>query len=491
MFDNGKEAKKQGILIVDDSRENLRLLHTILAREGYTVRLSTNGSMALDSVRSAKPDLIILDIKMPGLDGYEVCRRLKADRDTEDIPVLFISGVTEFEEKMKSFAVGGIDYITKPFKAEEVLARIKVHLTIERLQNQLKQANERLEQKVTERTAELESVNEALMRSEKRYRAIVHDQSELIYRSLPDGRITFVNDSFCRYYNCHHDQLIGQRFIPPIPEDDRAVVEESIASLKIDHPLVSYAHRVVMPDGEMRWQQWSKRAIFDDTGQVVEFQGVGRDITEQKRAEERIIKTLHEKEMLLKEIHHRVKNNLLVLYGLIGFQQAALGDVGKTGEILESTKQRIQAMGRVHQMLYQAKNLSEIDFSQYVRSMVEELRKTYHVGKKRIEVAFELDPVLLSIETAVPCGLIVNELLVNAFAHAFPEKKVGHISVSLKEREGKKELCVRDDGVGLSEERIFDESKTLGLHLVFMLTKQLKGEITYKKENGSVFTLIF
>ena len=154
MFDNGKEAKKQSILIVDDSRENLRLLYTILAREGYTVRLATNGSMALDSVRSAKPDLIILDIKMPGLDGYEVCRRLKADRDTEDIPVLFISGVTEIDEKMKSFAVGGIDYITKPFQAEEVLARIKVHLTIEQLQNQLKQANERLEQKVRERTAE-------------------------------------------------------------------------------------------------------------------------------------------------------------------------------------------------------------------------------------------------------------------------------------------------------------------------------------------------
>lgn len=484
-------APKGTVMIVDDSLGNLRVLESMLANNGYKVRPATSGPMALKAAQTVPPDVILLDILMPDMDGYTVCRTLKNHPLTRSIPVIFISALDETFDKLNGFRAGGVDYITKPFQAEEVLARIKVHLTIEQLQNQLKQANERLEQKVTERTGELESVNEALRRSERRYRAIVQDQSELIYRSLPDGKVTFVNDSFCRYYDCSHDRLIGQRFIPPIPEDDRALVDRSIDSLRKDHPVVSYTHRVVMPDGEMRWQQWSKRAIFDDTGQVVEFQGVGRDITEQKRAEERIIQTLHEKEMLLKEIHHRVKNNLLVLYGLIGFQQAALGDGEKTGEILESTKQRIQAMGRVHQMLYQAKNLSEIDFSQYVRSMVEELQKTYHVGKKRIEVTFELDPVMLSIETAVPCGLIVNELLVNAFEHAFPGRRVGHIRVSLKEKGDTKELCVRDDGVGISEERIFHEAKTLGLHLVHMLTKQLKGEISYKKKNGSVFILTF
>jgi two-component system, sensor histidine kinase and response regulator len=131
------------ILIVDDIPENLRLLSAILTERGYDVRCVTNGNTALMGIGSQPPDLILLDIQMPGLDGYEVCTRLKSNRDTRSIPIVFISGLTEVFDKIKAFSVGGADYITKPFQVEEVLARVETQLAIYRLQSQLQTSLDR------------------------------------------------------------------------------------------------------------------------------------------------------------------------------------------------------------------------------------------------------------------------------------------------------------------------------------------------------------
>ncbi len=143
------------ILIVDDTLPNLRLLSSMLSKRGYKVRAVPNGSMALTAVASAPPDLILLDINMPGLNGYEVCERLKADDNTRDIPVIFISALDKASDKVSSFAFGGVDYITKPFQVEEVLARVGCHLSISTLQRCLAEANDMLERRVEKRTEEL------------------------------------------------------------------------------------------------------------------------------------------------------------------------------------------------------------------------------------------------------------------------------------------------------------------------------------------------
>ncbi len=132
------------ILIVDDAPANLRLLSEMLAGQGYSVRVATSGRRALASVRAAPPDLILLDIRMAGMDGYEVCERLKDDRRTRHIPVIFISALDQLQDKVQAFAVGGVDYVTKPFQGEEVLARVETHLALRRLQNQLREANQAL-----------------------------------------------------------------------------------------------------------------------------------------------------------------------------------------------------------------------------------------------------------------------------------------------------------------------------------------------------------
>jgi len=132
------QPPQANILIVDDTPANLRLLANILLGAGYTVRPARSGAVALTSVQAELPDLILLDIMMPEMDGYEICRRLKANEQTRDIPVIFISAMNDIEEKVKSFAVGGVDYIAKPFHGDEVLARVNTHLTIRHLQNDLR-----------------------------------------------------------------------------------------------------------------------------------------------------------------------------------------------------------------------------------------------------------------------------------------------------------------------------------------------------------------
>lgn len=158
------EALKD-ILVVDDTPVNLRLLSQMLSERGYSVRAVTSGPRALASVQATPPDLILLDIKMPDMDGYQVCQHLKADEQSRDIPIIFISALSETEDKVQAFAVGGVDYVTKPFRVEEVLARVQTHLGLRNLQKQLQKANSELERRLQElahSNVELEVRNEEL-----------------------------------------------------------------------------------------------------------------------------------------------------------------------------------------------------------------------------------------------------------------------------------------------------------------------------------------
>jgi DNA-binding response OmpR family regulator/DNA-binding CsgD family transcriptional regulator len=164
-----KDIKRKSILVVDDTPENLRLLTGVLAEQGYRVRAVSNGKQALSTIQKEPPDLILLDIMMPDMNGYEVCQQLKSNEQTRDIPVIFISALDEIFDKMTAFSIGGVDYITKPFQVEELLARVNTHLTLRRLQEELQDsnqalqaANESLEEKVQLRTAELAEMNKAL-----------------------------------------------------------------------------------------------------------------------------------------------------------------------------------------------------------------------------------------------------------------------------------------------------------------------------------------
>ncbi|MBW4634661.1 MAG: response regulator [Iphinoe sp. HA4291-MV1] len=200
MNENQAQQPKANILVVDDTPDNLRLLSAMLTQLGYEVRRVINGQTALKTAEAAPPDLILLDIMMPDMNGYEVCQRLKASSLTRDIPVIFISALDEVLDKVKAFAVGGVDYITKPFSEEEVFARVENNLTIRRLQKQLTEQNKQLQQEISERQkAETE------LRLSQFYLDIFKDS---VFFVSSDARFVYVNEAACRTLGYSREQLL-------------------------------------------------------------------------------------------------------------------------------------------------------------------------------------------------------------------------------------------------------------------------------------------
>ena len=154
---SGENPKKSSILLVDDTTANLEILVAFFTKQGFAVSVAVDGESALEQLKQDQPDLILLDVMMPGIDGFETCRRLKANKETAEIPVIFMTALSETMDKVKGFSLGAVDYVTKPIQHEEVLARVNTHLTLRSLQRALEGANEQLEQRVAERTSELKS----------------------------------------------------------------------------------------------------------------------------------------------------------------------------------------------------------------------------------------------------------------------------------------------------------------------------------------------
>jgi two-component sensor histidine kinase len=250
--------------------------------------------------------------------------------------------------------------------------------------------------------------------------------------------------------------------------------------------------------GETWVGSYSFSPIRDKNGVIVGSVVVGRDITDTKRAErelresrERLRTSLAEKEVLLKEIHHRVKNNMQVISSLISLQADELREVA-VREALRDVAHRVRSMALVHEKLYQSSDMAQIDFAEYVRSLLSYLFRAHGNTASGIRLVLELDPVLLSVNTAVPCGLIVNELVSNALKHAFNERGEGEVAVSLQSSvRGRVRLCVCDNGRGMPAGFAWREAGSLGLRLVRMLAGQLHATVEASSDGGTCFTVTF
>jgi len=215
------------------------------------------------------------------------------------------------------------------------------------------------------------------------------------------------------------------------------------------------------------------------------------DITDRKRNEERIRASLKEKEVLLKEIHHRVKNNLQVISSLLNLQANQIRD-RETAQVFRDSQSRVKAMSLVHERLYQSSDLARIDFAGYVEDVTRHLLRSYQSGPRGVRLKVDVDPVSFNIDTAIPCALIINELVSNSLKYAFPNGKDGEINIRLNQTETEDlNLCISDNGIGFPANVSWEKTDSLGLQLVRSLTDQLNGSIKCQLDRGAQFDIRF
>ncbi len=249
--------------------------------------------------------------------------------------------------------------------------------------------------------------------------------------------------------------------------------------------------RIRRPKGrKILWVQIIGHVETDAYGTPVQFFGTIQDVTERKLSEERIQADLREKEILLKEIHHRVKNNLQVISSMLALQSKSIGDP-EIQSVFQSCRDRVHSIGLVHEKLYRSKSLTSVDFSEYARTMIREMMIHYDAGS-RIDVKISMRPVQLDIETAIPVGLILSELVTNALKHAFPADRKGALRVDFRTfRRRFWRMTVSDDGVGLPRRKTGPGAEGFGMELIRILTEQLEGKLQVRRAKGTTFTVTF
>jgi diguanylate cyclase (GGDEF)-like protein/PAS domain S-box-containing protein len=289
------------ILVIDDFDNDLRVLASALVEKGYQVRCAKNGVMGLAGAKSIVPDLILLDIKMPDLDGYQVCQKLKADSDTKDIPVIFLSAVDDVFDKVKAFQVGGIDYISKPVQIEEVLARVRNQLAIRIQKQELGKINEELEQRVINRTKQLVTMNQKLAQeikeknlvqkklqeSEHRLESILNSLEDIVWSvSIKTWETLYLNPAIEKVYGRKAEDFLANKnlwFQMIHPED----YEQSKHFYKrvLSAGNLEFEYRIIRPDHTVRWLRNRAHVIYNSQGIPIRLDGIIYDITEQKEAE--------------------------------------------------------------------------------------------------------------------------------------------------------------------------------------------------------------
>lgn len=338
---------------------------------------------------------------------------------------------------------------------------------------------------------ERKKAEKALEESVKRFQFLVESINIGIGQVDDNQIVTHVNDKMCRMIGFNKSELIGQpctNFIGEINQERF----QNLLDLRKKGIEQSYELKLKRKDGTKISVLISPRALFDEYGNYTGTLAVCTDITERKRAEEKVKAALKEKELLLKEIHHRVKNNLQVITSLIDFHAQYIKNNNKELELCMKCQNRVKSIALIHEHLYHSKDLAKINFNEYIQNLTEFLFQLYEINFDAIKLKLNVDDVLLNINTAIPCGLIINELFSNALKYAFPKDRVGEIHIELhKFDDNKITLMVNDNGIGLPETLDFRNTESLGLQLVCILTQQLKGNIQLDRKGGTTFKITF
>ncbi len=354
---------------------------------------------------------------------------------------------------------------------------------LRRMEEELWQYRTNLEEQIRQRNAEL-------LASQERLFGIVDSAEDAIISINSQQQITLFNNGAEKIFGYRAHEVLGKNLGVLIPsrfvQPHRQMVKDFGSTEAVSRRMSERGEIIgKRKDG----QEFSAEANISQMTIQNEkiYTAVLRDISERKVIEQELRDSLNEKEILLREIHHRVKNNLQIISSLFTMQSHTTDDPERQMLIRES-QHRIQSMALIHEKMYQSENLAQVRFDHYIRELVTDIFQSYEVFPGKIRLFFEMEPVSLEVNTAIPCALILNELTSNTLKYAFPGKNTGSLSIQMKQTEsGNMQLDFRDDGQGLPQHLELKNVQTLGLRLVRVLTRQLKGTLELDRRSGTAF----
>ena len=520
-------TSEKSILLVDDSEANLEMLSQPLIAHGYRVRAVKSGISALKTIEVELPDLILLDVKMPVMDGYEVCRRLKAGERTRGIPVIFISGMMETDEKVKAFEAGGVDYITKPLQIEEVLERVRAHIELQDMRQRLEQMNVELETRVAERTLQLEKTvqllreeirerllaEDALRKSEERFRLVADYSYDWESWIGPDGTLIWTNPAVTRITGYTPEEYLKlpdhlQQIVHP--DDYEKIQPVFYKALKERCYADDFVFRILTKNREMKWVAVSYQPIYSDAGEYLGLRVSISDITEKKLIEEEAIRSAQLASIgeIAAGVAHEINNPIM---GVINYAQILLnrnkaqgGDTAMPQRIIKEGE-RIAKI--VKSLLTFARSAPEISSACSVQMIVED---SYALLQKLfIESGVK---TIINLPLELPCANVqtqkIQQVCINILSNAlfalnmkYPsacEDKILEITgmTVVDDERSYLRVVFYDRGCGISEEVVgkicnpfFTTKPTghgtgLGLSISHNIIKELGGRLLFESRLG-------
>lgn len=537
------------VLIVDDSKTARDRLSDMLKERNYDIRFAADGKEAVKVAKVFDPTLILINVVMPGMGGIEACERIRSIRLAARPTIIMISSVSEHEVIAEALSRGADEFVMKPVNDVELLARIDAQMRIHEFYHEMALDKRDLEtilditkavsssldpsavlRTVVCRIAEITNATRCsilLVPNDKvAYVLASHDDPDIenlkidltkypeirealrtktllvvddmtdspVMKEISDLLQSFEGMSIMVVPIVFGEEVLGTLILRAQKKDHHFGVKE-INLCRIvanaSYPALRNAH--IFEEMKHKKEEALKEKINElaknEKQLAASNKALRNEISERKRAEELISTSLKEKEVLLKEIHHRVKNNLQVVSSILNIQSSYIDDM-KLQQIFKESQNRIKSMALVHEMLYQSRNLSSINFSEYVQNLLSNVFKSYNSSGVRLKLNIADIPV--SIDSSILLGLILNELCTNALKHGFPDGGPGEIKIGLN-RSDKENLIlvIENNGTNLPEQFDIKKTSSMGLLLVKSMVDQLEGSIEVDTSSDTAFKIIF
>jgi PAS domain S-box-containing protein len=446
------------ILLIEDNPGDARLIQEMLS-DVVGVHFDTSFAKTLAEglahIEKGLFDVVLLDLGLPDSQGESTLEKVYAKNPA--LAIVVLTGLSDESVGMKAVHKGAQDYLVKGYVDSNLLGRT-IRYSVERkaAEKELRETKDYLENLFNHANAPI----------------VVWD---------PEFKITRFNQAFEYLTGYRSEEVLGKKLEVLFPKESIDRSAKAIERVLSGERWESVEIPILRKDGKVRIALWNSANIYE-AGKMVATIAQGQDITVRKEAEDRIKASLKEKDILLREIHHRVKNNLQIICSLINLQSGYVKDKETVG-IFRDCQNRVKTMALVHEELYRSDDFSRIEFGEYIRRFADHLIISYGSDYSRIKINVETKGVFLDISSAISCALIMNELVSNSLKHAFKDK-AGEIFIGLHmeedqcgEGEKKVVFTVSDNGVGLPPDLDFRNTTSLGFQLITALTEQLSGTI--------------